>query len=336
MGDGGQAARSQDHPHRSSVHPDVGGRRHPRADPSGQRHRLPRRRDQLHPQRGEVLPRLRRRLHQRGDADRSRVRRRQRSRRGLLRLRPRHRDVRHLVLGLRRCGRAVRRRGAQRRGRLGRGRQRTRDGGRAVGVRTWRRPRARRPRRSPVAQGYPARRDAAAPAVRLPDPQAPLRPLHPRAGAGDLWDHPGAADRGVRGRHREQRPRADDLLGLLGRLDAPHRRRAVHPRCRDHPAPTGKHGSAGRRDHGAAGSCEHPGLDRHPDLVQPPARLPADAQGRTARLARRLCRRDRQPNAERILDRRQGLHRLTAEGLVGRRGDRRERLLLPLPPEAHR
>jgi formate dehydrogenase major subunit len=73
------------------------------------------------------------------------------------------------------------------------------------------------------------------------------------------------------GRERHHR------LGLLGRLDAPLHRRPVHPRLGDHPAAARQHGPARRRDHGAARPREHPGLDRHPDAVQPAAGLPADA-----------------------------------------------------------
>ena len=95
-----------------------------------------------------------------------------------------------------------------------------------------RRPRARRPRRRARAHRGPARRDAAAPAVRVPGAQAALRPLHPGDGPGGLRRRPRAVARRLRGGHRQQRPGADDLLGLLGRLDPPHGGRAVHPRRR--------------------------------------------------------------------------------------------------------
>ena len=72
-------------------------------------------------------------------------------------------------------------------------------------------------------------------------------------------------------------PRAHGGAGLQRRLDAAQRRRAVHPRRRDHPAAAGQHRPAGRRRLRAARARQHPGLDGHPDAVQPAARLPADA-----------------------------------------------------------
>ena len=49
LGDGGQGARRDDHPRRPALHPHQRRGRHPRADPAGQRHRLPRRHHPLHP-----------------------------------------------------------------------------------------------------------------------------------------------------------------------------------------------------------------------------------------------------------------------------------------------
>ena len=86
---------------------------------------------------------------------------------------------------------------------------------------------------------------------------------------------------GLRGVDGELRPGAHHGAGLQRRLDAAQRRRAVHPHRRDHPAAAGQHGPAGRRRHGAARARQHPGLDRHPDAVQPAARLPADAAARS-------------------------------------------------------
>ena len=74
------------------------------------------------------------------------------------------------------------------------------------------------------------------------------------------------------------RERTTRLL-LRGRLDAAHGRRAVHPHRLDHPAAAGQHRPAGRRHPGPARPRVDPGLDRHPDALQHPARLPADARG---------------------------------------------------------
>ncbi len=90
----------------------------------------------------------------------------------------------------------------------------------------------------------------------------------------------GAVRQGRRGALPELRARAHRRLLLRGRLDPALGRRAVHPHRRDHPAPARQHRPAGRRHHGAARPRLDPGLDRHPDALQPPPRLPADAARR--------------------------------------------------------
>ncbi len=65
VGHGGEGARCQGHPHRPAVHPHQrGGGRLP-ADPGRDRHRPARRGDQLHPQQREGLPGVRPRVHER-------------------------------------------------------------------------------------------------------------------------------------------------------------------------------------------------------------------------------------------------------------------------------
>ena len=76
-------------------------------------------------------------------------------------------------------------------------------------------------------------------------------------------------------------PDRTDGLRLRRRLDPAHGRRSVHPRRRDPPAAARQHRPPRRRHHGAARSRQHPGLDRHPDAVQPAARLPPHAARRT-------------------------------------------------------
>ena len=153
--------------------------------------------------------------------------------------------------------------------------------------------RARAPRRPPrpaarvarrAAPGaHRARRDPAAPALRLPDPQAALRPLHAGDGRAGLR-RPARAVRARCARRGRPTPAASGPPArLLGRLDPAHRRRAVHPHRRHPPAAARQRRPARRRHHGAARPRQHPGLDRHPDAVQPAARLPADAAPRAAR-----------------------------------------------------
>jgi formate dehydrogenase major subunit len=125
--------------------------------------------------------------------------------------------------------------------------------------------------RQPRVGGGPARRDAAAPADGVPGPQAALRALHARAGAGGLRRAAGGVPEGGRGDHEQQRTRAHHRVGLLRGLDAALGRRAVHPRRRDPAAAARQHGPSGGRHHGAARARQHPGLDRHPDAVQPAA-----------------------------------------------------------------
>ena len=96
-----------------------------------------------------------------------------------------------------------------------------------------------------------------------------------------------------------------------------------------------QHGPARRRHHGAARPRLHPGLDRHPDALQPAARLPADAQGTGTDATSTKYMRER-------IDATSGwwanpdVRRHPAEGLVRRAATARERLVLRLPAAAHR
>ena len=78
-----------------------------------------------------------------------------------------------------------------------------------------------------------------------------------------------------------------------------------------------------------------PGLDRHPDALQHPARLPPDA-ARAARTRTSTTYVERTTPPTGFWGNMRRLHGQPAEGLVGRRGDRRQRLLLRLPAAAHR
>ena len=147
---------------------------------AGTRHRVPRRLINHVLTTGEVLPRVRAELHQR----------RHHRARGV----PRHRGPRRPVLGVRR------RRPPVRHPRTGS--TRATEVASASGKRRDEAPAASRPIPTTCAssgavsstgpagrrcEGTPdTRRDAAAPALRVPDPQAALRPLHPRDGAAGL------------------------------------------------------------------------------------------------------------------------------------------------------
>ena len=109
----------------------------------------------------------------------------------------------------------------------------------------------------------------------------------------------------------------------------------IHPRRGDHPAAAGQHRPARRRHPGAARPRLDPGLDRHPDALQHPPRLHPDAARPRARQPRAV------PRAEHRARPASGAHMdayidQPAEGVVGRRRDRRERLLLRLPAAHHR
>ena len=100
-----------------------------------------------------------------------------------------------------------------------------------LGPRGGRRVRRRRP--AAAARPGAARRDPAAPADGVPDPQAALRPLHPGDGPRRLRHQ----HRGLRLsrplHHRELRPRAHHLLRLCRRLDSAHPGRPIHPHRSD-------------------------------------------------------------------------------------------------------
>ena len=142
---------------------------------------------------------------------------------------------------------------------------------------------------APALIGDPhTRPDPAAPAVRLPDPQAALRPLHPRTGPGGLRHPAGAVRAGGRGADPQLRPRAHQAFAYAVGWTH-HTVGAQYIRAAAILQPLlGNIGRPGRRDHGAARSCQHPGLHRHPDTVQPPARLHPDAARPRAPDPRRL------------------------------------------------
>ena len=197
------------------------------------------------------------------------------------------------------------------------------------------RPTARTAARSSTASRRTRDETLAAPALRLPDPASGTSPATrprwsrrsaaSRASSSSRWPRRCATTRAASARRAlcyavgwtqhtvgVQNIRTAAILQLL----------------------LGNIGRPGRRHHGPARARVDPGLDRHPDALRPPARLPADAarRGATTTLDDYV---EQQHAAGRLLGQLARLHRLAAEGVVGRRGDRGERLRLR-PPAAHR
>ena len=176
-----------------------------------------------------------------------------------------------------------------------------------------------------------ARPDLAAPALRLPDPEAPLRPLHAGDGLAGVRLHPGGAGAGGGAALRQLRPRADQRHRLRAGVDAAHDRRADDPHRR-HPATLAReHGPARRRHHGDARPLHHPGLDRPRHAVRRVARLPAAAGRRRGARDAGLLRRTR-GHAHRLLGQLPQVHRQPAQGVVRRRRHAGERLRLLVAP----
>ena len=281
-----KSARREGHPHRPAVHPDQRARAHVRADARRRGHRVPRRRDQLHPEQREGLPRVRPGVHERVD-DRQR---------GL----PGHRGPGRAVLRLRPGDQRVRPDAAgQYAGQEDEGQshgERTADRETASGLRA-------RVARAAGGRRRAARRDAAAPALRLPDPQAALRPLHPGGGAS-----------------RSAACRRSKFLEVCRGLDRATPAGSGPPRWSTRSAGpstasgvqyirTGAIiqlllGNMGRPGGGVMalrGHASIQGSHRHPDAVQPAARLPADAAPRAARDVPAVDRRDPAPGPEGLL-----------------------------------
>ena len=129
-----------------------------------------------------------------------------------------------------------------------------------------------------VENGVGARSDAGGPALRVPDPQAALRPLHPGDGRAGLRHAAGAVPGGLRGVDGELEPGATTaLVYSVGwtqhSVGAQYIRAGAIIQLL-----LGNIGRPGRRGVRAARARQHPGLHGHPDAVQPAARLPADAQ----------------------------------------------------------
>ena len=262
--DRGEGARRHGDPCRSALHPHLGAGRHPRADPLGLRHRLPRRHHPLHP--GERL------------------------------------WFRDFALAYTNIATIIEDGTATPRTMAACSPASTRTtpatGTTPGSTRAkWCRPRSPSTTCTPPRASRAAMRkmsgscaalrpDAAASELRLPDHAPPLRALY--AGDGGAHDRLPAGDvpRGLRGDHPQFRARAHRRLLLRGRLDASRVRRADHPRRLDHPGPARQYRPARRRHAGAARPLQHPGQHRHPDALQHAADLSAAAQRVRARITR--------------------------------------------------
>ncbi len=169
----------------------------------------------------------------------------------------------------------------------------------------------------------------AASALRLADPEAPLRPLHAGGGRAGLRLRAGGAGAGGRAAVRQLRARADQRHGLRAGLDPAHDRRADDPHRRHPAAAARQHGPAGRRHHGDARAT--PASRARPTSPPCTTCCPATCRSRRRRAARdaRLLRRARGA-AHRLLGQLPQVHRQPAQGLVRRRRHAGERLRLLL------
>ena len=148
-----------------------------------------------------------------------------------------------------------------------------RDGGPQGGPRLCHRRRGPAARRVAVGDDIRTRRpaatrpDLAAPPLRLPDPEAPLLPIHSGDGFPGVRVLAGGVHAGCRASLRQLRSRPDERPGLRPGLDPACRRRPDDPR-RGHPAaPARQHRPSGWRHPGHARPFQHPGLDGRRDLV---------------------------------------------------------------------
>ena len=309
---------AQRHPRRPALHAHERDRRHPRPDPRGQRHRVPRRRHQLRPAERARVPRVRRRLHERGDDH--------------LRGLPGHRGPRRPVPRLGRRGRTYDPSSWQYEGME----VNAAAGNREMGTIHGERRTARTARGCEPASRRRRDETLAAPALRLPGAaSATSRATRPRwsqqicgvpAGASSSRSAEALCE-------NSGRERTSGLL-LRRRLDAAHdgvqyiRTAAILQLLL---------GNIGRPGGGIMALRGHASIQGSTDIPTLynilPGYLPMPQRRAAHDDARRLLR--AQHAARRLLGPHARLHRLAAEGVVRRRGHRGERLLLR-PPAAHR
>ena len=325
VGDGGQGARRDGHPRRSAVHPDERAGRPVRADPGRHRHRLPRRDHQ---------PRARATSSTSASTSSTTPTRRRSSARSS----PTPRTSTACSPGsnpdTRTTDRQLEYEGVEVASASGKRGQEYADRTEARRVAGRHGESHGFGRRRAVHGDAAARRDAAAPALRLPDPQAALRRYTPEMVEQICGITAGDVPAGLRAGHAQLRAGADHRVRLRRRLDPAHRRRPVHPRRVDPAAAAGQHRPARRRHPwrcAGTPASRAPATSRRCStccpgyLPMPHAHRPRGP--RHVRQAEDAAHKGYWANMRR-------LHGEPAQGLVGRRRHGRQRLLLRLPPAA--
>ena len=196
-----------------------------------------------------------------------------------------------------------------------------------------RRPERRRAR--PSRRG----RDAAAPALRLPDPQAALRPLHAGDGRSEVCGIPPEPFLEVvrGGRPRNSGRERTTALRLRGRLDPAHASAcstsAPRRSCSCCSATSAAPAAASWRCAGTPASRARPTSRRCSTCCPATCRCPTRGEHDTSRTTSTASP---APSTKGFWAQRRRLRRQPAQGLLGRRGHRGQRLLLRLPAAADR
>ena len=311
-----QGARREGHPRRPALHAHERDGDEARRHPRRQRHRLPRRHRQLHPRERPLLPRVRRALHERAGDHRRGLRGHRGPRRPLLRLGSREqaattsRRWRYEGMEVHGAGRRARARASRRR----------RASSRATAAAAAGSSTASRRRRI---------RTLAASALRLPDPEAPLRALH----AGDRRRDVRLLGRGLPRGRRDARARTPAASGRA-RSATRSAGRSTRSACRTSAPPRSSSCCSATSAGPAAASWRCAATRRsraRPTSRRSTTSCPATCRCRTREAYGDL---DALHRGEHVADRLVGQLRVVlgqpAEGLLRRARDGGERLLLRL------
>src|SRR5712664_1047650 len=187
----------------------------------------------------------------------------------------------------------------------------------------------RRPGALAEAGPRPPGPDAAEPALRLPDLEAALRPLHAGDGRAGVRLAQRQVHSGRRSSARELGPRTHERIRLCGGVDPAHVRRADDQLLRAAAAAPGQRRPPRRGSHGAARSRGDPRHDRRAHAVPQHSRLHERALGAAAaRVAARLH--GGGDGADELLRQPAQVSRLVPEVDVRRRRDGGQRLRIRL------